>query len=145
MSNGTFPVDLWNPTGTTNLNLQIERVDIKFTREPFEYKRQEVRRVNDRGFMTTVFVLTGYYRGTGATPEDAKNDTDNFLATMQTAIKTWYDENDGLCLFPYRCGDGTHTVDGNNAWRVVIKSADFVEHAEFSDLLEYTITLLEAQ
>lgn len=116
---------------------KAERVDVKYNREPFEYKRREARRVNDRGFIATVFVITGWYKG------ESELDAANFQAKIRDLMKIWYRASD-LHYLVWSCGDGTTKIGGKDAWRVSIKSGDAVQIADYPDTVNWVITLMEA-
>lgn len=133
-----IPVTIYNSTGSLSLAINAERVDIKISREPYEYKRKEVKKVNDRGFMTMVFVVTGTYKGT------SEADATSYLSNLQTVAKTWYRGN-ALMKFVYRCGNGTNSVLGYPCWNVTMKALDVQEQADFPNTIEWVMTLMEAQ
>ena len=141
-------VTLYKPDVSANVSFNAERVDMKMVREPFEYKRKEHRRINDRGFMSVVFVITGYYTGDGATAALRQADADAFLALFEEMVRTYYQTTNptygkSICGLIWRTGDGTAVYDGKNAWRVVIKDGDIFESADLPHTYEYVITLLE--
>lgn len=145
----TVEVTLYSPNAGQNLSFNAERVDMKMVREPFEYKRKEHRRINDRGFMSVIFVITGYYTGSGANDAAKRVNADAFLAAFRDMIRTYYKDNTGnlygksVCGLIWRTGDGVATYDSKNAWRVVIKDGDIFENADLPHTYEYTLTLLE--
>lgn len=144
----TVEVSLYRPDVGDSVSFNAERVDVKFVREPFEYKRKEHRRINDRGFMSTIFVITGYYTGSGATATLRQADADAFLSSFENMVRKYYNYINpsygrSICGFIWRVGDGTAIYDGKNAWRVVIKSGDIFENADLPHTYEYTLTLLE--
>ena len=141
-------VTLYKPDVSASVSFNAERVDMKMVREPFEYKRKEHRRINDRGFMSVVFVITGYYTGVGATAANRQADADAFLSSFEEMVRTYYQTTNptygkSVCGLIWRTGDGTAVYDGKNAWRVVIKDGDIFEAAELPHTYEYVITLLE--
>jgi hypothetical protein len=136
-----IPIMLVNGGTNTEFPMNVERVDVKYNRDVFEYKRKEKRRVNDRGFIATVFVVTGWYEG------ESVAEAASFQATFRDIMKTWYDDSD-THKFVWSCGDGVtkHEVGGvqRDAWWVCIKSGDATQRAEYPHVVDWVMTLMEA-
>ncbi len=126
----TILCKLTRPDGGDFLELLAERVDTRIQREPFEYKRKEVRRINDRGFMALTWVITCYYNSSTMAE---KNTTYQKLVEI---AKKWYSYGQGKNSFSYR---------GATNYFAVIKSMDIVDKAEEELNLEFVITLLEGE
>lgn len=134
----SYEIELINGGTGESVTLQVERVDIKYNREVFEYKRKEARRVNDRGFISTVFVITGWYKG------ESEQEAADFQATIRDIMKTWYRSSD-LHRLIWSCGDGNTYVNGKAAWKVAIKSGDATQRSDYPDQIDWVITLMEGQ
>lgn len=121
--------------GANDIILKAERIDLRMTRDVFEYKRKENRRANDRGFQAKTYVITGYIK------ESTQAAADTAMDALIDAITLWYATGTGSAkgkiYFHWR---GT-----NSPYRCVVKNFDLIERVDYPSTYEWVLTLLEVQ